>query len=191
MVTGINSHLWPSGLAERIRDSRSSLLLFCRQASLLITPPLFKRTVGWAWTDAVVSKRLCVLVSQVWPGAATWFSASNRIAGIVSPTFGPGRRVRTEAWYWKWPLRTRESVEKESWFTPLSYSAAERQTRAHLQWRRELRLKLQAGISDFIRLTWTRDSISFLVSLVLCLTLQALRDDSLYDIFQKVVRQIP
>jgi len=33
-----------------------------------------------------------------------------------------------------------------------------------------LRLKLQAGISDFIRLTWTRDSISFLVNLVLCLT---------------------
>jgi hypothetical protein len=54
---------------------------------------------------------------------------------------------------------------------------------------RSLRLKLQAGISDFIRLTWTRDSISFLVNLVLCLTLQALRDDSLYDIFQKVVRQ--
>ena len=59
---------------------------------------------------------------------------------------------------------------------------------------RSLRLKLQAGISDFIRLTWTRDSISFLVSLVLCLTLQALRDDSLYDIFQKgsktkIVRQ--
>jgi len=52
-----------------------------------------------------------------------------------------------------------------------------------------LRLKLQAGISDFIRLTWTRDSISFLVSRVRCLTLQALRDDSLYDIFQKVVRQ--
>ena len=44
---------------------------------------------------------------------------------------------------------------------------------------------MQAGISDFIRLTWTCDSISFLVSLVLCLTLQALRDDSLYDIFQK------
>jgi hypothetical protein len=28
MVTGINSLLWPSGLAERIRASRSSLLLF-------------------------------------------------------------------------------------------------------------------------------------------------------------------
>jgi hypothetical protein len=33
-----------------------------------------------------------------------------------------------------------------------------------------LRLKLQAGISDFIRLTATIDSMSFLVSLVLCLT---------------------
>ncbi len=29
-----------------------------------------------------------------------------------------------------------------------------------------LRLKLQAGVSDFIRLTWTIDSISFLVDRV-------------------------
>jgi hypothetical protein len=35
---------------------------------------------------------------------------------------------------------------------------------------KSLRLKLQAGISDFIHLIWTRDSISLLVSLVLCLT---------------------
>jgi len=33
-----------------------------------------------------------------------------------------------------------------------------------------LRSSLQAGISDFIRLTATIDNISFLVSLVLCLT---------------------
>lgn len=37
IVTGINSLLWPSGLAERIRDSRSSLLLFMGLVLLIIT----------------------------------------------------------------------------------------------------------------------------------------------------------
>ena len=37
IVTGINSLLWPSGLAERIRDSRSSLLLFMGLVVLITT----------------------------------------------------------------------------------------------------------------------------------------------------------
>jgi hypothetical protein len=52
ILTGINSLLWPSGLAERIRDSRSELLLFMGLVLLIITSiknfknPIQKKRMG-------------------------------------------------------------------------------------------------------------------------------------------------
>jgi len=118
----------------------------------------------------VVSKRLCVLVSQVWPGTATRIfglqqNRRNRFAGlrverpcqnggVVLKMTAKNERIRRE----------RELIHALELLRRRAPDAREPAISS------SFRLKLQAGISDFIRLTWTCDSISFLVSLVLCLT---------------------